>query len=61
MIDRSEVNRALAKAIAFKNCGKHQKANAWAAELVHLLECEDILVLGAQQDLHRALQIAGEE
>lgn len=60
MIDRSEVSRALAKAIAFKLCGKHRKANAWAAELVRLLECEDILVHGAQRDLHRALQLAGD-
>jgi hypothetical protein len=43
MIDRSEVNRALAKAIAFKQCGKHAQAEAWAAELVRLLECAAIL------------------
>ena len=36
MIDRSEVNRALAKAIAFKQCGKDAQAEAWAdrAELL---------------------------
>jgi hypothetical protein len=60
-IDRSEVSRALAKAIAFKQCGKHRKAAAWAAELVRLLECSDVLVPGAQRDLHRALEIAGEK
>lgn len=43
MIDRSEVNRALAKAIAYKQCGKQSEAEAWAAELVRLLECADIL------------------
>ncbi len=43
MIDRSEVNRALAKAIAYKNCGKQDAAEQWAAELVRLLECADIL------------------
>jgi hypothetical protein len=43
MIDRSEVNRALAKAIAYKQCGKDEKAHAWAAKLVALLECNDIL------------------
>lgn len=43
MIDRSEVNRALAKALAFKQCGKDRKAEAWAAELVRLLECANIL------------------
>jgi hypothetical protein len=37
MIDRSEVNRALAKAIAYKQCGKDAQAEAWAAELVRLL------------------------
>lgn len=43
MIDRSEVNRALAKAIAYKHCGKDDKANAWAARLVELLQCANIL------------------
>jgi hypothetical protein len=36
-IDRSAVSRALAKAIAYKQCGKDQLAEAWAAELVRLL------------------------
>ena len=43
MIDRSEVARALAKAIAYKNCGKDAEAEKWAAELVRLLECARIL------------------
>jgi len=43
MIDRSEVSRALAKAIAYKQCGKNEQASAWAAKLVRLLECADIL------------------
>lgn len=42
-IDRSEVARALAKAIAFKQCGKHAEAAYWARGLVRLLECADIL------------------
>jgi hypothetical protein len=42
-IDRSEVARALAKAIAYKNCGKDREAEAWARRLVELLECADIL------------------
>jgi hypothetical protein len=42
-IDRTEVSRALAKAIAFKNCGKDAEAAAWARKLVHLLECAEIL------------------
>ncbi len=43
MIDRSEVSRALAKAIAYKNCGKDGEAEIWAAELVRLLKCAAIL------------------
>lgn len=43
MINRSAVSRALAKAIAYKQCGKDQLAEAWAAELVRLLECADIV------------------
>ena len=42
-IDRSAVARALAKAIAYKACGKHQDASQWARELVRLLQCADIL------------------
>ena len=43
MIDRSEASRALAKAIALKNCGKDREAAEWARELVRLLECAEIL------------------
>jgi hypothetical protein len=43
MIDRSEINRALAKAIAFKQCGKDDAANEWAKVLIRHLECESIL------------------
>jgi hypothetical protein len=43
MINRSEVSKALAKAIAFKACGKQGEAEFWASELVRLLECADIL------------------
>lgn len=42
-IDRSEVSRALAKAIAYKNCGKDTDAQDWARKLVQLLECAEIL------------------
>lgn len=42
-LDRSEINRALAKAVAFKQCGKHAAAELWAARLLGLLECADIL------------------
>ncbi|MCU0891374.1 MAG: hypothetical protein MUE77_06435 [Sandarakinorhabdus sp.] len=47
MIDRSATARALAKAIAFKMCGKHREAAAWAAELVRLLQCAEILTADA--------------
>lgn len=43
MIDRSEVNRALAKALAYKACGKDAEAADWAAQVVCLLECSGIL------------------
>jgi len=42
-IDRADVSRALAKAIAYKQCGKQAEAEAWAATLVRLLECANIL------------------
>ena len=42
-IDRTELSRALAKAIAFKQCGKHREATEWAAKLVWLLDCQEIL------------------
>jgi hypothetical protein len=43
MIDRTEVSRSLAKAIAYKQCGKQAEAEAWARQLVEQLECADIL------------------
>jgi len=43
MINRTETAQALAKAIAYKNCGKQPEAEAWARKLVELLECADIL------------------
>lgn len=42
-MDRSAINRALAKAIAYKQCGQEAKATAWAAELVRLLEQHDLI------------------
>lgn len=42
-IDRKAINTALAKAIAYKQCGKEADARHWAAELVRQLECADIL------------------
>jgi hypothetical protein len=43
VLDRSEINRALAKAIAYKQAGNNERAGEWAASLVRLLECADIL------------------
>lgn len=48
-IDRSAINRALSKAIAYKQCGRQQDAEAWAARLVELLECADILTPDASR------------
>ena len=42
-IDRSEVARCLAKAIAYKQCGKDEEAAEWACKLVEALECAEIL------------------
>jgi len=42
-IDRSATAQALAKAIAFKQCGKDGEAAQWARQLVKLLECAEIL------------------
>ena len=44
-IDRSAVSQALAKAIAYKTCGKDIEAQDWARKLVELLECADILAV----------------
>lgn len=43
MIDRSKIAQALAKAIAYKLCGKQKEAELWAQNLICYLECADIL------------------
>lgn len=43
MVDRSAASQALAKAIAYKQCGKDTEAQEWARRLVELLECAEIL------------------
>lgn len=48
-IDRSKINTALAKAMAYKQCGKQKEAEEWARELVRLLECEGILKDGGSK------------
>lgn len=42
-MDRKAIAHALAKAQAYKQCGKEAEAREWAARLVELLECADIL------------------
>lgn len=44
VIDRTAAAQAMAKAIAYKQCGKDREAAEWARKLVELLECADILV-----------------
>lgn len=43
MIDRSKISQAVAKAIAYKNCGNDVAAAEWARKLVEMLECAEIL------------------
>jgi hypothetical protein len=43
--ERKEINTALAKVIAYQNCGKYYSRDAedWARKLVQLLQCANIL------------------
>lgn len=43
MPTRSEINRALAKAIAYRDCGKPAEVEKWARDLVKLLGAANIL------------------
>lgn len=42
-MDRKAIATALAKAQAYRQCGKEAECRQWAAKLVELLECADIL------------------
>ena len=42
--ERSALNQALSKALAFRDAGKMPEARQWAAELVRLLKSHDLLV-----------------
>jgi hypothetical protein len=42
-VERSALNQALAKALAFRDAGKMPEAREWAAELVRLLRSHDLL------------------
>jgi hypothetical protein len=39
---RSEISQAIAKCIAYKNCGKQDMVNLWALKLLELLECYEL-------------------
>ena len=41
--ERSALNQALAKALAFRDAGKMPEAREWAAEMVRLLKSHDLL------------------
>jgi hypothetical protein len=41
--ERSALNQALAKALAFRDAGRMAEARQWAAELVRLLKSHDLL------------------
>ena len=42
--ERSALNQALAKALAFRDARKMEEAREWAAELVKLLRAHDLLM-----------------
>lgn len=42
-MDRSAINRALAKAMAYEQCGKPGDRDQWARELIKLLNASGIL------------------
>lgn len=42
-MNRKEIQRALAKALAYKKSGRQALAEAWTETLVQLLECTNIL------------------
>lgn len=42
-MDRTEINRTLSKAMAYKQCGQETQARAWGIKLITLLEMADII------------------
>lgn len=54
-MDRSAINRALAKAIAYKQCGKDYLAECYAAEVVALLGVAGILKPDAAERAARGI------
>lgn len=49
-INRSELNKALSKAIAYKQCNLNGEAEKWGRELIKLLELEEILKEGGENE-----------
>lgn len=60
-IDRQAAARALAKAIAYKQCGNDDAANEWARSLVDILECNEILAPASSSILSQSLARLGAE
>ena len=50
-MDRSQINRALAKAIAHKQAGNDQLAAQWGAHLLYLLDVHELV---AASDFHQS-------
>lgn len=42
-MNRVSINRALSKAMAYKQCGKEKEAREWAITLLEELEVADII------------------
>lgn len=51
MIDRTKVNHALAKVLAYNLCGNDALAELWARKLIRELECGGILMPRVQTDV----------
>jgi len=47
-MDRSAINQALAKAMAYKQCGNDAAAAEWGRKLIELLELSEILSTDAR-------------
>lgn len=56
-MDRSEINRALAKAMAYKQCGKDREAAVWASILIEHLELTGILQIDRPQAMASRLGV----
>lgn len=46
-MNRSEINRALAKALAYAECGKFDEAQAWGETLIRKLELAAVFKAGS--------------